>query len=103
MSYSTLEEVLADLEEGVLVRGMIPTALMDFANESNIEAVIAGLPFAYRSYFLDWAKRIVSASPDQIITVAGLSNMREMHPEELRHPQEEAFMQALRGWFEKHS
>ena len=103
MSYHTLEEVLQELEEGVLIPGMVPTALMDFVDESNVEQVLAGLPEEHRAFVLDWARDVAFAPESQIVHIAGLANLSDMRPEDRKNPRRGIFFQALRSWFAKHS
>jgi hypothetical protein len=103
MSYRNLHEVLAEIEEGLLVRGMIPTALMDFVDESNVDSVIAGLPPDYRALVLDWARDVAFASESELIHITGETNLAEIRPEDKQHPREGAYFAALRGWFNRHS
>jgi hypothetical protein len=102
MSYRNLDEVLEELAEGTLVSGMIPNALMDFVDESNVEHVIAGLPRESRIFVLDWAHSVVFAPEHELIHIAGVSNLRDIRPEDKRNPRRPIFFGALRSWFDRH-
>lgn len=101
-SYHNLDEVLKALEDGTLVAAMIPHAMMDFLDESNVDQVISGLPGEYRTFVLEWAHGAVTAPEHELLNLAGVSNLTEIRHEDTQHPREEAFYHALRSWFDRH-
>jgi hypothetical protein len=103
MSYHSLQDVLDEIEDGLLVKGMVPTALMDFVDESNIDSVIAGLPSDHRAFVLDWAHEVAFAPESELIHIAGVTNIGEIRPEDGGHARQSIFFGALRGWFERHT
>lgn len=103
MSYHSLQEVLDEIEDGLLVKGMVPTALMDFVDESNVDSVIAGLPLDYRAFVLDWARDVAFAPESELIHLAGVTNIGDIRPEDKQHARQSIFFSALRGWFDRHT
>jgi hypothetical protein len=102
MSYRSLDEVVRDLEEGSLVSGMIPVALMDFVDERNVDHVIAELPSEHRAFVLEWAHVATFAPAHELLHLSGVSNLSDIRPEDNVHPREEVFFRALRSWFGRH-
>jgi hypothetical protein len=82
---------------------MVPTALMDFVDESNVDSVIAGLPPDYRTFVLRWARDVAFAPESELIHIAGVTNQRDIRPEDKQHPRQSVYFAALRGWFDRHS
>lgn len=102
MSYRSLQEVLDEIEDGLLVKGMVPTALMDFVDEENVDLVIASLPSGHRAFVLDWAREVAFAPESEIIHIAGVTNIGDIRPEDKEHARQGIFLRALRGWFDRH-
>jgi hypothetical protein len=102
MSYHSIEQVLQELEDDLLVVAMVPAALMDFVDESNIDEAIAALPEDSRLFVLDWARDVVFADESQLLHIAGVSNLRAIRPEDKRNPRRDIFFNALRTWLAKH-
>jgi len=102
MSYANLDEVLAELNEGTLVSGMVPHALMDFLSESNIEEVMSGLPHEYRTFVLEWAHDVAFAPERELLNIAGVTNLSEMRVEDKGHPRRNIVFGVFRDWFERH-
>lgn len=102
MNYRTLEDVLQEVEEGTLVAGMIPAALMDFVDEANVDLVMSGLPQEVRDFVLEWAREVVFTPEDQLLHIVGQSNLSDIRPEDRRNPYRARFFDALRSWFARH-
>jgi len=102
MRYHSLDEVLADLDSGMLVTVMIPDALMDFIDEGNVEEVIAKLPAKHRPFVLEWAHGAIYSQASERINLAGITNLGPVRSEDLQHPREAVTFAAFRSWFERH-
>jgi hypothetical protein len=103
MTYQNLQEILEELEEGTLVYGMVPTALMAFVDDTNIDLVIAELPRDVREFVIDWAHEVAFAPEDDLLHIVGQTNLGDTRSEADNNPRRSSFLSALRGWFTRHS
>jgi hypothetical protein len=103
MTYQNLQEVLEELEEGTLVYGMVPTALMDFVDDTNIDLVIAELPRDVREFVLDWAREVAFAREVDLLHIVGQTNLGDPQSDARPNPRRSSFLSALRGWFTRYS
>jgi hypothetical protein len=101
MTYQNLQEVLEELEEGTLVYGMVPTALMDFVDDTNIDLVIAKLPGGLREFVLDWAREVAFAHEGDLVQLVGETNMDNIRYDVERNSRRSSFLNVLRSWFKR--
>jgi hypothetical protein len=100
VKYRNLDELLADWNAGNIARYQINLGLFDFLDESNVHLVIAGLPADHRDEFLEWARRVAIADPDELITLWGGTALGP-HPEGPWHEREAEVLRALRAYFSR--
>jgi hypothetical protein len=94
--------MISDLDSGMLVTAMIPNALMDFLDESNVEEVIERLSEKHRPFVLEWAHGALFSPASELIDIFGITKMGPVRPEDLHHPREALALAAFRVWFERH-